>query len=141
MDEIPMFEKIEEIYIQNATYARKPERQGANLITSDIYHIEDVDAAGEKVGINITREVYFEPEGNFDVSVTCHVTLRFNSDLPSIPMRSAVEEAVKANAANIFQLALAKTSLLIAELVNAGGHMPLITPPSFQGVNEDGGGL
>ncbi len=139
MDEIPMFERIEEMYISNAAYARKPVRQDVSLVTSDIYHIEDV--AGETVGINITREVYFQPEGNFDISVTAHVTLRFHSGLPSWPMRREVEDTVQKIAPALFQMPMAKISLLVAELTGAGGHMPLITPPSFQGVNADGGGL
>lgn len=138
-DNIPMFEGVEELYIQSAAYSRKTPRRDAAVALSDIYRVEDV--VGETVAINITRDVYFEPEANFDVSITAHMVLRFNRDLPNYPMRNAVEEEIKKNPNALLQLPLARISLLISEIVSAGGHVPMITPTTFAGVNESGGGL
>jgi hypothetical protein len=138
-EEMPMFEGVEELYIQSASYSHKFPRREAAVALSDIYHIEDV--VGETAAINIKRDVYFEPEANFDVSVTAHLVLRFNRNLPNWPMRNAVEEEIRKNPNALLQLPLARISLLIAEMVSAGGHVPMITPTTFAGVNESGGGL
>ena len=86
------------------------------------------------VKINFNREVKFEPEGPFDLSVTFTTILPFNTEFSDEIDWKTVDIAGEFRRSRhpMLSVMMSRASLLIGEITSASGNNPLITPPGPQ---------
>ena len=86
------------------------------------------------VKINFNREVKFEPEGPFDLSVTFTTILPFNTEVSDEIDWKTVDIAGEFRRSRhpMLSVMMSRASLLIGEITSASGNNPLITPPGPQ---------
>ncbi len=86
------------------------------------------------VKINFNREVKFDPEGPFDLSVTFTTVLPFNTEFShEIDWKSVdIAGEFRRSRHPMLSVMMGRASLLIGEITSASGNNPLITPPNPQ---------
>lgn len=86
------------------------------------------------VKINFNREVKFEPEGPFELSVTFTTVLPFEPQFADEIDWKTVDIAGEFRRSRhpMLSVMMSRASLLIAQITSASGNNPLVTPPSPQ---------
>ncbi len=117
------------IFLENVSYeTTKPEAgaQGYKLTAKDTIVSQMVGNAGVKVTYN--RELKFDPEGPFVLSVSYAVMLIFNPgtrgevDWKTIDLSKEFQK----NCGNLVAAMMSRSALLIAEITSAAGQPPII---------------
>ena len=114
------------VLLENVSYETTVPQPGAKLTAKDTFVPQLIGNTGIKITFN--RQVKFEPEGPFVLSVSYSVMLIFNPgtrdevDWKSVDM---VREFQK-NCANLLGIMLSRSALLIGEITSAAGQPPLI---------------
>ena len=117
------------IFLENVSYeTQKPEvgAQGYKLTAKDSIVSQLVGNTGVKITFN--RELKFEPEGPFVLSVSYAVMLIFNPgtkdevDWKTVDMSKEFQK----NCAPLIGNMLSRAALLIAEITSAAGQPPVI---------------
>ncbi len=117
------------IVLENISYETGKVIPGQNqykLGVKDTIVAQIIGQAGVK--INFNRALRFDPEGPFTLSVTFAVMLVFHPGTRNeIDWRTIdVAEEFKKNCPQLTQTMAAKAALLVAEITNANGGMPII---------------
>lgn len=117
------------IVLENISYETGkvvPGQQQYKLGVKDTIVAQIMGQAGVKVNFN--RSLRFEPEGPFTLSVTFAVMLVFHPGTRGeVDWRTIdVAEEFKKNCPQLTQTMAAKAALLVAEITNANGGMPII---------------
>lgn len=117
------------IVLENVNYELQKPAQGQGqfkLGVKDTILAQVVGQAGVKITYN--RNLRFEPEGPFTLSVSFGVMLVFNPGTrDEIDWKTIdVAEEFKKNCPNLVQTMMAKATLLVAEITSANGGAPII---------------
>ncbi len=117
------------IMLENVSYETTRPAQGQGqfkLGVKDTIVAQVIQQAGVKVTYN--RTLRFDPEGPFVLSVSFAVMLVFNPGTKNeIDWRTIdVADEFKKNCPVLVQQMSAKAALLVAEITNAGGGIPII---------------
>ena len=88
--------------------------------------------ANEGVKINFNRQVKFDPEGVFDLSVTFTTFLPFVMEKKDEIDWKNMDIAGEFRKSNhpLMSVMMSRASLLIGQITSASGNNPLITPPA-----------
>lgn len=88
---------------------------------------------GDYLNLSVTRNIYFEPEGIFRLSVTYGANLKFIEEKKDEYDWSKIdlEEEFRSNGQFVLVNLLNRISLLVAEITSSYGLSPLVLPPGL----------
>ncbi len=117
------------IFLENVSYeTNTPEAgaQGYKLTAKDTIVSRMVGNTGVKVTYN--RELKFDPEGPFVLSVSYAVMLIFNPGTRNeVDWKTIdISKEFQKNCGNIISTMLSRSALLIAEITSAAGQPPIV---------------
>ena len=78
-----------------------------------------------------SRHISFEPEDNFDMTVTYKILFNYNQkNDPSKLTNQEIIDALYDNGLDSLDQVAARMSLTVSQIVFSGGYAPLILPPN-----------
>ena len=135
MEFMKYFKPATQAVLDNIRYETlKMDRQGLTKMKMNCRDTVLAQLLPGGVKINFNREVKFEPEGPFDLSVTFTTILPFNTEVSDEIDWKTVDIAGEFRRSRhpMLSVMMSRASLLIGEITSASGNNPLITPPGPQ---------
>lgn len=121
-----------EFYLRNISYNRIDEILGQKNYSLDCIDSIQVDANEDGVRVAVSRNLKFDPEGLFELSISFDAILKFIPDKKEEYNWHEINlaEEFRENGDFVTSNLMCRISLLISQITSSFGQQPIVLPPN-----------